>query len=147
MYILIQTLSKGYEFSQTWPKNEPYLAQFTQTKAVKLANLSLTLAPIMAALTAALQFNFYGKDVVNYVLAISLMFLSMPIQGYYLLGKQAEQSLPLGLQNWYREIEQKLKENALANSHYDNEVEPQWISPKSKPTYFDLAKVLKSLFS
>lgn len=140
--ILVATLNSGYKFSQTWPKKEPYLLSFPQTGYIKLADLSLTVAPIIAFITAYLQLFYIGMDNLNTTIAMSLLILSLPVHGYFLLGKQAEADLPSGLRSWYREIEQQLQSS-------DVEIKQGVKLNKSKThklTYMDLAKLLKVRF-
>ncbi|GHB60466.1 hypothetical protein GCM10008107_07140 [Psychrosphaera saromensis] len=139
--ILVTTLNAGYKFSQTWPKKEPYLLSFPQTGYIKLADLSLTVAPVIAFITAWLQLSYIGMESLNTALAMSLLILSLPVHGYYLLGKQAEARLSSGLKSWYKEIEEQLqKSNKLIK---EGDVKK---SNSQKLTYMDLAKLLKVRF-
>lgn len=141
-----KTLQTGYEFSQIWPKHEPYLAMFEQTKAVKLASLSMTVMPSFAVVTAFLQFKFFGTSQLNLTLAMTILFLSIPIHGFYLLGKKASSSLPSSLRSWYRELEAKKtnenseKLNAISKKH------TRKVKMDSKLTFMDLACVLNDVF-
>lgn len=143
--ILLKTFALGYRFSQVWPKQEPYLVAFPQTTAVKLADMSLTCAPIIALFTAAFQLKFLGYGSLNLTLAMSLLILSIPLHAFYVLGRQAEEKLPAGLQSWYKEIETKVKQQALENEGKSIELQNQ-NKAKNKLTYMDLAQLLKSLF-
>ena len=150
MTIFLKTFAQGYQFSKLWPKNEPYLHSFAQTRAVKLADLSLTVSPVIAFATAYLQLKLLGPDSLHLSMAMSLLILSLPLHGYFVLGQQAQQRLPLGLQDWYREIEQKLKQEQVlqseANYNGDNQTGDNHTKMNSKLTYMDLAKLLNKLF-
>lgn len=115
---------------------------FTQTKAIRLTDLAMTVAPAIAFITAWLQFTYLGFQHLNTALAMSLLILSIPLHGYFLLGKQAEQPLPLGLKSWYKEIEQQLKQKQvdLAQVKQANAIK------SNRLTYMDLAELLKLLF-
>ena len=139
---MLTTLRLGFKFSQTWPQKEPYLVMFSQTKAVKLTDLAMTVSPAIAFITAWLQLNYLGYESLNTALAMSLLILSIPFHGYFLLGKQAEQPLPLGLKSWYKEIEQQLKDREVDLA----QVKPRDAAKSNKLTYMDLAKLLKLLF-
>lgn len=141
--ILVSTIQTGYKFSQTWPKNEPYLHSFEQTKTIKLAELSLIASPVIAFITIWLQISYLGIETFNTTLAMSLLILSLPIHGYFILGKQAKAVLPLGLKSWYREIEQQLKEKQIEQG----QSAPSSSTKSNKLTYMDLANLLKVLFS
>lgn len=143
--ILVEKLKLGYDFSQTWPKREPYLQPFKQTRVIKLADLSLTAAPIIAFFTLFFQLNYLGMEALHLSLAMSLLILSLPLHGYFLLGQQATERLPSGLRSWYREIEHKIKQEENQNLRMQLEANNK---PKAdhKLTYMDLAKLLKVLF-
>lgn len=145
MIIFLKTFSAGYQFSQTWPKREPYLLAFPQTKAIKLADVSLTAAPIIAFITAYMQLQYLGFEALNSALGMALLILSLPFHGYVLLGKQAESRLPVGLQSWYREIEHKLQQGALEFNRNTAKLDAKQ-KANSKLTYMDLAILLKELF-
>lgn len=115
---------------------------FSQTKAIRLTELAMTVAPAIAVITAWLQLTYLGFESLNTALAMSLLILSIPFHGYFLLGKQAEQRLPIGLKSWYKEIEQQLKENQVDLA----KVKQSKQAKSNKLTYMDLAKLLKVLF-
>ena len=106
---MVTTLQAGFKFSRLWPSNEPYLLMFEQTRSVKLTNLLFTVSPAIAAVIVWLQLSYLGIESLNTALAMSLLVLSIPLHGYFILGKQASMPLPIGLKSWYHEIEQKIK--------------------------------------
>lgn len=147
---LFKTLKAGYDFSQLWPKNEPYLAMFEQTKAVKLASLSLTVMPSLAMITAFIQFKYFGLSQVNLTLAMSILLLSLPIHAFYLLGQKAESALPTSLKTWYRELEAKMSQQRQKEQYQSAAaMDPVVQSSKTnkKLTFLDLAKILNQLFN
>lgn len=162
MFILFKLVKLGYKFSQTWPKKEPYLQMFDQTKVIKLTDLAMTVSPAIALLTIWLQVSQLGFEYLNVSLAMTLLVLSMPFHGYYQLGKQAELRLPIGLQSWYRELEQKsLSQDQfeyLETSHVRNEEGNKKSAEFPAPlpgtkkanrhlTYMDLAFLLNRIFN
>lgn len=118
------------------------MMMFSQTKAIKLTELAMTVAPAIAFITAWLQLNYLGYESLNTALAMSLLILSIPFHGYFLLGKQANETLPLGLKSWYKEIEQQLKEKQVDLA----QVKSRDAAKSNRLTYMDLAKLLKLLF-
>lgn len=139
---MLSTLRTGFKFSQTWPKKEPYMMMFEQTKALKLTDMAMTVAPAIAFVTAWLQLTYLGFQSLNTALAMSLLIISIPFHGYFLLGKQADEPLPLGLKSWYKEIEQQLKEKQVDLA----QVKQGNAAKSNRLTYMDLAKLLKILF-
>lgn len=150
MTILKNTFYLGYKFSQTWPKKEPYLLMFEQTKAIRLTDLSMTAAPAIALVTVWLQIYYLGIESLQTALAMSLLILSIPAHGYYQLGQQANRRLPISLQNWYREIEHKIiaQQQVQASFEESKPVNSYVISrkPNSRLTFMDLALLLSQLF-
>ncbi len=138
MTIFIKTFYDGYKFSQIWPKNEPYLMMFDQTKAIRLADTALTVAPAIALLTMWLQLHYLGLEAIHTAVAMSLLILSMPAHGYFQLGQQSQRRLPIALQRWYRELESKIQEQEA--THPTNKV------MNSRLTFMDLATLLNQLF-
>jgi len=115
---------------------------FPQTRAIRLTDLAMTFAPAIAFITAWLQLNYLGYESLNTALAMSLLILSIPFHGYFLLGKQANEKLPVGLKSWYKEIEQQLQEKQVDLE----QVKSRNAAKFNKLTYMDLAKLLKLLF-
>ena len=102
----------------------------------------MTAAPAIAFVTAWLQLTYLGYESLNTALAMSLLILSIPFHGYFLLGKQAKEPLPLGLKSWYKEIEQQLKQQQV---DIENAIQSKQAKTQ-KLTYMDLAELLKLLF-
>lgn len=146
MLLNLKTLNAGYEFSQKWPKNEPYLVMFEQTKSVKLALFSLTLMPSLALITAFLQLQFFGTSYINLTLAMTILFLTIPLHAFHLLGRMANSPLPASLQGWYRELESKMAQQELGNGVSRATKPERSQKQNSKLTYMDLAAILDELF-
>ena len=117
---------------------------FEQTKTVRLVNILFTVSPAIAAVIVWLQLKYLGIDSLNTALAMSLLVLSIPLHGYFLLGKQASMPLPVGLKSWYHEIEQKIKQKEMYTSNSQFTAVSK--TNKGKLTYMDLALLLKELF-
>ena len=107
--------------------------------------MALTAAPIIAFITAYLQLTFIGESALNSALGMAILILSFPFHGYFLLGRKADERLPVGLQSWFREIEQKLQQDKDKHSR-DPVLQEAANKTNSKLTYFDLAVLLKQLF-
>ncbi|MFB1034091.1 MAG: terminus macrodomain insulation protein YfbV, partial [Sinobacterium sp.] len=68
-------------------------------------------------------------------LATGAFFLSLPIQGLMWLGYRSNQNLPPALKSWYLDIHHKMQIQGCALR-----------SPKAKPEYKELARLLKTAF-
>lgn len=107
---------------------------------VSLAKVLFTCSPILALCTVYVQGYYWGGAKLNLTLAMALFFVSLPVQVFILLGLKAKEKLPLALQAWYKEIEQKLKEENPNLTNYSRR--------RNKPlTYMDLAIILNDLFT
>ena len=59
-------------------------------------------------LSLMVQVQLLGLNYLPQALAASLLLLSLPMQGFYWLGKRANTPLPAGMANWYRDIRQQM---------------------------------------
>ncbi len=123
-------LTQGADYSAVWPL-EPELANlFPEQRIIYLLNLSKRIIPALVVISGCLQVQWgYPANWPTFI-AISLFALSLPVQGYYWLGRRAETLLPSSLSRWYFDINQKMNCAPSAN----------------RPSYFDLAKTLRKAF-
>ncbi|WP_017445443.1 terminus macrodomain insulation protein YfbV [Gayadomonas joobiniege] len=132
----LKVFSEGFKYSKVWPMKSQLFAVFPECRVIKATQLATRILPIIAVVTFFVQTNYLGETYAPQSLALCLLILSMPLQGYYWLGKRAQQFLPISLANWYYQIEDKLVEQGV-------EVK----SLSHKPKYKDMAVALKLAFS
>ncbi|KMT64193.1 terminus macrodomain insulation protein YfbV [Catenovulum maritimum] len=133
---LIKTLQNGYKYSQVWPNKPQLFAIFPECRVISATKLALQLMPVIAVGSFILQLNYFGQNYLPQSLALSLLVLSLPMQGLIWLGKRSEQVLPVTLASWYYEIGDKLAENGVLIEQ-----------TKSKPKYLDMANTLSQAFN
>lgn len=128
----ISTLTLGWQYSRVWPAKAELNAIFPENKVIFLTKKAAKLLPLLAVLTAVVQFKFLGTDFLGQILAMMLLIISMPIHGWYWLGVRAKTNLPPSLINWGNEIREQMAKNLCGHAVPD--------VPKS---YFDLARLLQ----
>lgn len=125
-----RTLALGADYSLTWPQQPELAMLFPEHRVIQWLNLSKRIIPALIVITGCLQLQ-WGNTAHWPTLIITYLFaLSLPVQGYYWLGRRADTVLPGGLANWYFDINQRMHQQP----------------PVNRPNYFDLAKTLKKAF-
>ncbi len=134
--LTIQTMVKdGQQYMQTWPMQQQLYAMFPECRVISATKFSIKVMPAMAVLTVAVLVNLQGYEKLPQALAAGALFLSLPVQGLMWLGHRSNQILPPSLKSWYLDIHHKMQMQGCALQ-----------SPKAKPKYNELAKLLKTAF-
>ncbi|WP_416304908.1 terminus macrodomain insulation protein YfbV [Neptunicella sp. SCSIO 80796] len=136
---MAQTLSMmfkdGQEYMQIWPEQKELYSLFPECRVIAATKLSIKVMPPMAVAVVALQYNYFGAEQLPQALASGAFLLSLPMQGLLWLGHRAKQVLPPSTIHWYRDIHQKMQVQGCRLQ-----------SVKAKPTYKELARLLKTAF-
>lgn len=132
---VVELLKDGQQYMKTWPARKELYALFPDSRVVKATQFAAKIMPIVAVVSFCIQVQVLGFDFAPQAMAIALLMLSMPLQGYFWLGHRANQVMPIALQSWYRELESKLAIEGI-------EVR----SSAPKPRYFELAYLLNKAF-
>ncbi|WP_024872810.1 terminus macrodomain insulation protein YfbV [Tolumonas lignilytica] len=125
-----KTLSYGADYSSIWPSHPELAAFFPEQTIIYLLNWGKRLIPAVVILSGCLQMQWGNPVNWPTFIASCLFALSLPVQGYYWLGKRAETLLPPSLTRWYFDINQKMNYAPSVN----------------RPSYFDLATTLRKAF-
>ncbi|WP_143872732.1 terminus macrodomain insulation protein YfbV [Catenovulum sediminis] len=133
---LIKVFISGYSYSKVWPLKPQLFSVFPECRIIKATQFAVLVLPILAILSFFIQVSYLGEQFIPQSLALCCLILSMPLHGYYWLGKRSQQVLPVSLANWYYQIESRLLEQG---------VEVQTLT--HKPKYLDMAHALKLAFS
>ncbi|MEP0356362.1 MAG: terminus macrodomain insulation protein YfbV [Paraglaciecola sp.] len=134
-HTITSMLKDGQQYMQTWPMQKQLYAMFPESRVIAATKLSITVMPALAVLTVAILLNVQGYEKLPQALALGAFFMSLPMQGLFWLGHRSNQPLPPSLNNWYLDIHQKMQQQGCALQ-----------SPKSKPQYKELARLLKTAF-
>lgn len=132
---MMALIKDGHAYSQSWPAAHQLRSLFPELKVIAATKLAVQLMPALAVITVAAQLSVLGVSHLPQSLAIAMFFLSLPLQGYYWLGKRANTPLSPSLLHWYRELSDKLAANGVRVPRVS-----------AKPRYQELAQVLKDAF-
>ncbi len=132
---LVRTIHSGFAYSKIWPAKPELNAIFPENKIIFLTQKAARYLPVLAILTAVVQFKLLGGDFLGQILAMMLLLVSMPLQGWYWLGVRANTDLPPALINWANEIREQIQKHGQAASGSG--------SPKN---YLDLARLLQQAY-
>ncbi|WP_419569726.1 terminus macrodomain insulation protein YfbV [Rheinheimera sp.] len=136
MSFWLMTCKNGYLYSKEWPQIAELNAVFVENKVIKLTLFAQKACPVVAVCGAWVQYSQLGAAHLPMIFTLMLAILSMPLQGFYWLGKRAETQLPPSLSSWYHQVRQKMQESGL---------EPKTL--QGQPRYLDLARLLKQAFA
>lgn len=125
----------GQKYMQTWPMQQQLYDMFPESRVISATKFSIKVMPALAVLTVAALINMQGYDKLPQALATGAFFLSLPMQGLMWLGHRSNQNLPPALKSWYLDIHHKMQIQGCALQ-----------SPKAKPEYKELARLLKTAF-
>jgi uncharacterized membrane protein YfbV (UPF0208 family) len=125
-----KTLTHGSDYSSIWPLQPELASLFPEQRVIYLLNWGKRVIPALIVLSGCLQLQWGSAANWPTFIATSLFALSLPVQGYYWLGRRADMQLPPSLSRWYFDINQKMNCAPTAN----------------RPNYFDLAKTLRQAF-
>ncbi|NQZ06185.1 MAG: DUF412 domain-containing protein [Algicola sp.] len=132
---MLALIRDGQTYSKTWPLKRELAAIFMEYRMIKATKLGIDLLPLLAILSLMVQVTLLGFDYMPQAIACSLFMLSIPVQGFYWLGKRANTPLPQSMANWYHQIHQQMTEEGC---HLP--------ATSGKPRYQELAVLLKQAF-
>lgn len=130
-----RTLHRGQEYSTIWPQERRLAAMFPESRIIAATRFGIKTMPALITLSLMLQFQFGAPDYWPSVVASALFLASLPMQGYYWLGKRADTRLPPSLREWYLQIHEKI---TAAGGRISE--------PVSRPRYFELGETLNTAF-
>ena len=125
----------GQQYMQTWPMQHQLYGMFPECRVISATKFSMKVMPALAVLTVAALINFQGVERLPQALTIGAFFLSLPMQGLMWLGHRSNQNLPPTIKGWYLDIHHKMQLQGFALQ-----------SPKAKPEFKELARLLKTAF-
>jgi uncharacterized membrane protein YfbV (UPF0208 family) len=132
---LTTLLKDGQQYMQTWPIQKQLYGLFPECRVISATKLSIKAMPPLAVLTLAASYNYSSYEYLPQAIATAAFFLSLPVQGLLWLGHRSNQILPPATNSWYQDIHHKMQVQGCALQ-----------SPKARPKYKELAKLLKTAF-
>lgn len=128
---LIATLQHGVVYSKTWPLVNELNSVLPENQIIRLTKRAQQLLPAFSVISLLVQLQLMGQSYLAPALASSLFMLSLPLQGWYWLGRRADSLLPVALLHWYLDIAEKMQQSGVTVP-----------KPAAKPCYADLANLL-----
>lgn len=125
-------LGDGKRYAKEWPHHS-VTAAFTESRVIPVTRFGEKVTPAIAVLNAVLFYQFLPAQQLPQGILLSLIMLSLPLQGIYWLGWRAKQPLSPRLQRWYKELQAKLQRSG------------ETCRPEGKygPNYQDLATIIR----
>ncbi|MDN7124108.1 terminus macrodomain insulation protein YfbV [Pseudidiomarina terrestris] len=120
-----QVMQAGQRYAAIWP-HHAVVAAMTETRVVPAVKFAAQWMPAAGVVNFLVQWQWLGETLLPQAIVSSLFLLSLPIQGWFWLGRRALSELDPRLKHWYLELAQKLS-----------------VQPRSKPTRMDLARLLR----
>lgn len=132
----LTTLFKdGQQYMLTWPIQKQLYGLFPECRVISATKLSMKAMPPLAVLTVAASYNYSSYEYLPQAIASAAFFLSLPLQGLLWLGHRSNNVLPPATNGWYQDIHHKMQLQGCALQ-----------SPKARPKYKELARLLKTAF-
>ncbi|QDF67467.1 DUF412 domain-containing protein [Shewanella sp. SNU WT4] len=132
---LLKTIRLGRHYMKTWPMVRQLGYYFPEYRVMRATQLALPVTPALAIGVMFSQLYLLGWDVFPQTLAMTLFFLSLPVQGLIWLGWRAQHPLPLTLLDWGNQLSAKLQ-------HLGVSCHPLGANAR----YQDMANILKLAF-
>ena len=127
-----QTLRDGKTYAETWPHHS-VVAAMAESRVIPMTRKGVKWVPGIAVINALLTWQFLPQEQLATGIMLSLIMLSLPLQGIYWLGWCSQQQLKPQLKRWYLELRQKLEAQGIPIKAANNKA----------PRYMDLAIVLR----
>ncbi|PSJ44744.1 DUF412 domain-containing protein [Zobellella endophytica] len=135
MSLFNRTLHRGKEYLAIWPRERQLATLFPEHRIMAATRFGVKTMPVLVTLSLLLQFQFGDPRYWPSVVASALFLASLPLQGYYWLGKRADTRLPPSLSNWYRQLHEKIAAAGVKVKE-----------PVSRPCYYELGETLNLAF-
>jgi uncharacterized membrane protein YfbV (UPF0208 family) len=130
MTLFQKKIQMGHLYLRLWPKEKSLAAMFPENRIIAAVEFGMKWLPALAVMSLVLQFHFGQPNLWPVVISSLLFMVSLPLQGYYWLGRRVDTQLPPSLSRWYFDINQKMNCAPSVN----------------RPSYFDLATTLRQAF-
>lgn len=134
---MYSTISAGMQYGKSWPLQPELNGLFPENRMIRLTTWAQKVFPAIAVLNGWMQWQWFGGTQLPLLIAMTLLLLSMPVQGWYWLGVRSAAKLPPNLVEWHRQLVEKLQQRGCkVVTHSDD--------PSLR--YRDLALVLQQAY-
>lgn len=133
---MVMQLKQGRQYSRDWPMLDELNGIFRENLVIRMTLFAERLLPMACVIILAMYLWQGDAAQMHLLLAMAVVVVSMPLQGYLWLGKRATTVLPRTLRYWYLDIMTKLHDAGIK-------------APRAaqQPTYHDLALLLNTAAS
>lgn len=135
LFSLFSVVKKGHHYSKQWPNQSELNSLFPENKIILLTALASRYLPLLAIVTAYIQYSLLGSEFLIQIIAMMLFIATLPLQGLYWLGVRANTKLTPSHAAWFRQICNKMQQHGLELPQY-----------KLPSRYIDLAHVLQQAY-
>lgn len=135
MSLFTHTLHRGKEYLGVWPQERQLAPMFPEYRIMTATRFGVKTLPALITLSLLFQFQFGAAEYWPSVVASVLFLTSLPLQGYYWLGKRADTRLPPSLHQWYWQLHEKIAAAGIPVKE-----------PVSRPRYYELGETLSLAF-
>lgn len=105
----IGVIQAGVRYGKVWPCQPELNSVFPENRLILLTSWAQKVTPFFVVFNAALLNWWHGSVHLPLIVAMSLMLLSIPLQGWYRLGLRSQKQLPPAIRHWYQQILQQLQ--------------------------------------
>lgn len=128
-------LQIGRRYLAVWPRRAELNSLFPENRVIHAIEFGARVLPPVVVICIMLQYQFGDGLYWPSVITTVLFMLSLPLQGYYWLGRRAVTPLPPSLASWYREINGRMSEQGGPARRL-----------VANPRYQELAETLRAAF-
>lgn len=136
---LFNVIQAGVQYGKIWPRQPELNSMFPENRMILLTLWAQKVLPAFAVLNGVMLYLWHGHAQLPLLVAMSLLLLSMPLQGWYWLGVRSEKRLPPAMRQWYQQILQQLQLQGIAV-----------VAPKQQTEqalrYYDLGQLLQQAY-
>lgn len=110
---MYSTIRAGVSYSQNWPLQPELNSMLPENRMIRMTIWSQKILPAIAVLNGWVQLQWLGMTQMPLLVAMTLLLVSMPVQGWYWLGVRSATKLPPNLVHWYQHLVEKLQQHGI----------------------------------
>ncbi|MCH8538651.1 MAG: DUF412 domain-containing protein [Alkalimonas sp.] len=108
---MYSTISAGMQYGKNWPLQPELNGLLPENRMIRITTWAQKILPAIAVLNGWMQWQLFGVAQLPLLMAMTLLLLSMPVQGWYWLGVRSVTKLPPNLVEWHQQLVEKLQQH------------------------------------